>query len=62
MRRGLVLLVLTVIATGCGSEGDSAARPAGTDSSVSGTTLDGDAVSLGDFKGKPVFVNVWSSW
>ncbi len=31
-------------------------------SAVAGTTLDGEPISLDDFRGKPVFVNVWSSW
>ena len=29
---------------------------------VAGTTLDGDEVSLADFRGKVVVVNVWGSW
>ena len=29
---------------------------------VAGTTLDGDELSLADFRGRPVLVNVWSSW
>jgi thiol-disulfide isomerase/thioredoxin len=29
---------------------------------VSGTTLDGDQISLSDFRGKVVVVNVWGSW
>ncbi len=29
---------------------------------VAGTTLDGERVSLDDFRGMPVLVNVWSSW
>jgi thiol-disulfide isomerase/thioredoxin len=29
---------------------------------VSGTTLDGTATSLSDFRGKTVVVNVWGSW
>jgi cytochrome oxidase Cu insertion factor (SCO1/SenC/PrrC family) len=29
---------------------------------IDGTTLDGETVSLADFRGKPVLVNVWSSW
>jgi hypothetical protein len=29
---------------------------------VGGTTLDGEELSLADFRGRPVLVNVWSSW
>ena len=29
---------------------------------IAGPSLGGDAISLGDFRGKPVLVNVWSSW
>ena len=29
---------------------------------IGGTTLDGDQASLSAFRGKQVFVNVWSSW
>lgn len=29
---------------------------------IAGTTLDGDEVSLVDFRGHAVLVNVWSSW
>ena len=29
---------------------------------LSGVTLDGDAIALGDFRGRPVLINVWSSW
>ena len=29
---------------------------------VSGTTLDGNDVSLGDYRGKVVVLNVWGSW
>jgi hypothetical protein len=29
---------------------------------VSGRTLDGRPLSLEQFRGRPVFVNVWSSW
>jgi thiol-disulfide isomerase/thioredoxin len=29
---------------------------------VAGTTLDGDQVSLADYRGKVVVVNVWGSW
>ena len=29
---------------------------------LSGVTLDGDAITLGDLRGRPVLINVWSSW
>ena len=29
---------------------------------IAGPTIDGDAVSLASFLGRPVMVNVWSSW
>lgn len=59
------LAALTLLAA-CGSE--EAAGPGTTEASrtetspVAGTTLDGEPVSLADFRGRPVFVNVWSSW
>jgi cytochrome oxidase Cu insertion factor (SCO1/SenC/PrrC family) len=37
-----------------------AGRPAAP--TVDGTSLDGESISLGDFRGRPVLVNVWSSW
>ena len=29
---------------------------------VEGVGLDGEPISLADFRGRPVLVNVWSSW
>lgn len=29
---------------------------------IEGESLDGARISLADFRGTPVFVNVWSSW
>lgn len=29
---------------------------------LEGTTLEGDRVSLEQFRGTPVFINVWASW
>jgi hypothetical protein len=29
---------------------------------IAGTTLDGERLALADFRGRPVLVNVWSSW
>lgn len=29
---------------------------------LTGESLSGNAIALGDFRGRPVLVNVWSSW
>jgi hypothetical protein len=29
---------------------------------IKGTTLDGKKITLAQFRGRPVFINVWSSW
>jgi hypothetical protein len=29
---------------------------------VEGVTIDGERVSLADYRGRPVFVNVWAAW
>ena len=59
MQRGLALglcaLLLAVAATPAGA----ATRPAPP---IAGTTLDGKRLALGDLRGKPVVINVWSSW
>ena len=39
---------------------DGGGRPAAPP--IAGTSLDGREVSLADFAGRPVLVNVWSSW
>lgn len=36
--------------------------PAASGPEISGTSLDGEALSVADFRGTPLFVNVWSSW
>ena len=72
------MLLASVALTGCsndvGSSGDAgfvagkgaitrlplAERKAPGD--VSGKTLDGKPISLGDYRGKTVVVNVWGSW
>lgn len=52
---------------GCGGSADDVApppppaAPAAT-GGLSGPSLDGNTISLADFRGTPVFVNVWSSW
>ena len=71
--RGLLLAVaLAALVVGCGAESETtppppttaAAEPTGREPApaISGTTLEGDTVSLDDYRGRPVFVNVWSSW
>jgi cytochrome oxidase Cu insertion factor (SCO1/SenC/PrrC family) len=67
MRVALLLALLLAVA-GCGGETVSGTTTAATEttaagtSRVAGTTLDGKRISLADFRGKPVLVNVWSSW
>ena len=70
----LALLAMAAVA-GCGSGSDEAVAPSATvtDSPtpeatretahvLSGVTLYGDAITLGGFRGRPVLINVWSSW
>jgi len=73
----LLAALCAVLAAGCGSGSDDAAAPTPSAAeatplpaassraaapAIAGTTLEGDRVSLADFRGRPVFVNVWSSW
>ena len=54
---------------GCGS-GDEGApveaaathAAAGADEAITGTGLDGEPISFAEFRGRPLLVNVWSSW
>lgn len=64
MRHLLLLASLAVIAAGCGgsSEPREATAPTGPGSEITGESLDGEHVSLADFRGKRVLLNVWSSW
>ena len=72
---GLLAVVAVTAVAGCGSPSDEAAMPPATvtesqpaDSSreaaprLTGVTLDGDAIALDDLRGRPVLINVWSSW
>ncbi len=60
VRRGLALcvcslLVLVAVSAAHGAERKSAPP-------IAGTTLDGKRLALRDLRGKPVVINVWSSW
>lgn len=72
---GLLLALGALVAAGCGggTGTEEAAAPADTTPPpeaakrlpappIEGVSLDGERISLADFRGKPVFVNVWSSW
>jgi len=58
--RALALTVLALAVAGVAAASpDGTRRPA---PAVSGVTLDGKRVSLSAMRGRPVFINVWSSW
>jgi hypothetical protein len=72
-----VALLVAVVAVGCGSSDEQTASPQTTTTStdappstprreaaptLSGESLAGEPITLGDFRGRPVMINVWSSW
>ncbi|HEY5873291.1 MAG TPA: hypothetical protein VIT46_08635 [Gaiellaceae bacterium] len=71
----VVALLVVTAGVGCGGErpDDAAAPREATEPPaqssnrqaappLSGVTLDGDAIATRDFRGRPVLINVWSSW
>jgi len=76
MRTTALALLVAVIAAGCGSSDvETATQPPTTTTeppasvstrvaapALSGTSPAGETIALGDFRGRPVMVNVWSSW
>jgi hypothetical protein len=76
--RIVVALLALVVAAGCGSSDEPTASPQPPTTTVaesaarestrepapplSGKSLAGEPIALGDFRGRPVLVNVWSSW
>ena len=76
MRIAVGLLVV-LVAVGCGSSQEDAAPPEQTTMVAepatpgekreaapppTGESLNGETIALGDFQGRPVLINVWSSW
>lgn len=59
MLRTGVALALLLAAVSIAAASTSARRPAPP---VAGVALDGKRVSLAAMRGRPVFLNVWSSW
>ena len=73
----VIVALFAVLAAACGS-GEETSPPTTTTTTesappqesssrppapaIEGTTLDGEAISLAELRGRPVLVNVWSSW
>jgi hypothetical protein len=51
---------MAVVLLGAETTAASADRPPAPP--IAGTTLEGKRLSLADLRGKPVVINVWSSW
>ncbi|MGH3133636.1 MAG: TlpA family protein disulfide reductase [Gaiellaceae bacterium] len=78
MRALLLAAALVAVVAGCGSDSGGQASPPGSTATeagapddasnrppapdIEGTSLDGERISLAGYRGRPVFVNVWSSW
>jgi hypothetical protein len=75
MRAAAIVLLCLALAAGCGGERETeatappdnaASGPAQSDRApapaIEGETIEGERISLEDFRGGPVLVNVWSSW
>lgn len=73
---GLAAFLAVGALAACGGSSDDTAAPPTTPSTsstpasadrdrapaIAGQSLDGEAIALGDVRGRPVLVNVWSSW
>jgi hypothetical protein len=60
MRRVITLVACLVALLTTTSGAQAATRPKAPP--IAGKTLAGTKVTLAQFRGKPVFINVWSSW
>lgn len=71
MGRLTALALATLALAACGS-GERAAEPSepaapattgsGGVAQITGVGLDGEELSLAEFRGRPLLLNVWSSW
>ena len=57
MRTALMLALLVAVTASVAGGAAAAPKPP-----IAGTTLDGKRLSLAGLRGKPVVINVWSSW
>ena len=62
LRRLLPIAFAALLLAACGGSAEETGPGSGGASPLEGKTLDGSTISLADFRGTPVFVNVWSSW
>lgn len=66
MPRVVLALVAVLALAACGGDESSSGPATGAVAeagvSLAGQTLDGESLSLEEFRGKPLFVNVWASW
>lgn len=56
----LVLALAVALLGGTASGAGAAKRPKAPP--IAGKTLDGKKLALASFRGRPVLINVWSSW
>ena len=59
MRFLAVTVLALALVAGAAATPEAKRRPAPP---LAGVTLDGKQLSLAKLRGKPVFINVWSSW
>lgn len=59
----IVILALGLLMMGCSSKSEpEVAQVGGISPDFKLQSLDGQSVSLSDFKGKPILINFWASW
>lgn len=61
-RRLCLAAVVCAVAAAAPAAGGTAAAPRPKAPPIAGLTVTGGTASLEALRGKPVFVNVWSSW